>query len=140
MSSLVNFYREIEKSKRETKELKCVICKKDILDDSHFIKGKYYHNSCIENLIKQNTELKEEIEKQFKSMTAIIHHNSDLYLEESNKLIKERQQIKDNWNKLKEWMNSEMERFEDNPYTRLGMAVFSKVLDKMQEIEGGMNE
>lgn len=52
------------------------------------------HNDYVE-LQQENHQLKEELEKQFKSMSAIIHHNSDLYLEESNKLIKERQQLKD---------------------------------------------
>ena len=47
--------------------------------------------------------------------------------------------LEHNWNELKKWMNSEIERFEDNPYTRLGIAVFTKVLDKMQELEEGGN-
>lgn len=53
---------------------------------------------------------------------------------------KDFQHLESNWKELKNWMNSEMERFEDNPYTRLGIAVFTRVLDKMQELESGNNE
>ena len=68
---------------------------------------------------------------------------NDLLIElssENTKLHLENEKLKNNRNELKEWMNSEMKRFEDNPYTRLGIAVFTKVLSKMQEIEGGKNE
>ena len=43
--------------------MKCEICGKDILKDSQCINYKYYHNDCIINLIKENKELKERIDK-----------------------------------------------------------------------------
>ena len=42
--------------------MNCEICNKSILNDSQFINGKYYHNSCVENLTKENRQLKERIE------------------------------------------------------------------------------
>ena len=41
--------------------MNCEICNKSILNDSQFINGKYYHNSCVENLTKENQQLKEDI-------------------------------------------------------------------------------
>ena len=41
--------------------MNCEICNKSILNDSQFINGKYYHNSCVENLTKENRQLKEDI-------------------------------------------------------------------------------
>lgn len=38
--------------------MKCKICGKEILGDSQCINYKYYHNDCIENLEKQNNQLK----------------------------------------------------------------------------------
>ena len=76
---------------------------KSIIDLQSQLKGiqeerDYLFNKLsIENksLQSQLKAKEEEIEKQFKSMSAVIQHNSDLYLEESNKLIKERQQLKE---------------------------------------------
>lgn len=39
--------------------MKCEICGKEILRDSQCINYKYYHNDCIENLEKQNKQLKD---------------------------------------------------------------------------------
>ena len=71
---------------------------------------KYYEeNKSLQSQLKAKEE---EIEKQFKSMSAIIHHNSDLYLEESNKLIKERQQLKEVIKEAREYV--EKTQFYDN--------------------------
>lgn len=42
--------------------MNCVICDKNILDNSHYINGKYYHNECIENLPKENQTLKDKVQ------------------------------------------------------------------------------
>lgn len=46
--------------------MKCEICNKDILDNSHYIKGKYYHNDCIEHLLSNWNELKEWLQEESK--------------------------------------------------------------------------
>jgi hypothetical protein len=64
----------------------------------------------------------------------------------------EYKQLKDNWNKLKEWLEEEI-KYDENWYKPeckeyIGQKRypddtidgFNYVLDKMQEIEGGMNE
>ena len=43
--------------------MKCEICNKDILDNSQYINGKYYHNDCIEQIQQENSRLKDKIEK-----------------------------------------------------------------------------
>lgn len=54
-----------------------------------------------------------------------------VYFGDYKKLQKQNTELKDNWNKLKEWLEDE-----------LGSKYIHKydVLDKLQEIEGGMNE
>ena len=78
----------------------------------------YYFPLLVEfkELQKQNTELKEQI----------------LLLKASEPMLEfAKQTYKDNWNKLKEWLEEE-----------LGSKYIHKydVLEKLQEIEGGMNE
>lgn len=41
---------------------KCVVCNKEIKTDSQFIKDKWYHNKCIENLQEENKAIKERCE------------------------------------------------------------------------------
>ena len=53
--------------------MKCEICGKEILKDSQCINYKYYHNDCIENLEKQNKQLKDKI-------PYIIQNNSCKYI------------------------------------------------------------
>ena len=57
--------------------------------------------------------------------------------EEDCELYKNYQQLKDNWNKLKEWMQKELV---DSKSTSGYSFYLKSWLDKMQEIEGGMNE
>lgn len=40
---------------------KCAICNKEIKNDSQFVKGKWYHNDCIENL----NNIIENLDKMF---------------------------------------------------------------------------
>ena len=76
--------------------MKCEICGKEILRDSQCINYKYYHNDCIENLEKQNN------------------------------------QLKCNWNKLKEYLNYKSERaVGEDEY------VYDEIYNEMQELEQG---
>lgn len=84
--------------------MKCEICGKEILRDSQCINYKYYHNDCIENLEKQN------------------------------------KQLKDNWNKLKEWLEKELgDRINLNKDKWLTGVydAYRETIDKMQELEQG---
>jgi peptidoglycan hydrolase CwlO-like protein len=49
------------------------------------------------------------------------------------------EQKEDNWNKLKEWLEERKKYYEIIGYVNTKIA-FEIVLDKIQEIEGGMNE
>ena len=54
--------------------------------------------------------------------------------------IKYIEQLEDNWNKLKEWLE-EGKKVSSEQDNRIGYNFTTLVLDKMQEIEnGGMNE
>ena len=48
-------------------------------------------------------------------------------------------ELQDNWNKLKEWLE-EGKKVASERDNRIGYNFTTLVLDKMQEIEGGMNE
>jgi hypothetical protein len=47
--------------------------------------------------------------------------------------------LKNNWNKLKEWL-VQLQKFKGINQQGFSWGVAQEVLDKMQEIEGGMNE
>lgn len=83
--------------------MKCEICGKEILRDSQCINYKYYHNDCIENLEKQN------------------------------------KQLKDNWNKLKEYMIKEQTRIVIEN-TDEDEFVYTDLLNKIQELEQGSDK
>ena len=79
--------------------MKCEICEKEILGDSQCINYKYYHNDCIENLLQEN------------------------------------KQLKDNWNKLKEYLNYQSERaVGEDEY------VYDEIYNEMQELESSDNQ
>lgn len=49
----------------------------------------------------------------------------------------------DNWNKLKEWLEEESTEYKKDSYSSeygLVIGTMLRTLDKLQEIEGGMNE
>ena len=61
--------------------------------------------------------------------------------------IAENKQLKDNWNKLKEWLEEEIKHLEKSRYVSFNeygenkLRISKEFLFKMQEIEkGGMNE
>lgn len=77
-------------------------------------------NKLINDLQKQNTELKEQI----------------LLLKASEPMLEfAKQTYKDNWNKLKEWLEESKLKGSETAYLYYG-----RTLNKMQEIEGGMND
>lgn len=51
--------------------MKCVICNDEILGDSQFINGKWYHNKCIENQ-QQEIERLNKIIKDIKSQLTYL--------------------------------------------------------------------
>ena len=88
--------------------MKCEICNREVKDNSQFINGSYYHNSCIEQL----TVI-------YKLEQKIVAH-SEVQLE---------MQL-DKWNKLKEWVIEQEKRSWDEV-----SSTFKYVLEKMEEIE-----
>lgn len=78
----------------------------------------------IDDLRKQNKELKEQI----------------LLLKASEPMLEfAKQTYKDNWNKLKEYITKEQARIVIEN-TNEDEFIYTDLLIKMQEIEGGMNE
>ena len=73
--------------------MKCEICNKDILDNSQYINGKYYHNDCIEQIQQENPRLKDKFkdleewleamasmyEDEYKDVDASEHYKCMLY-------------------------------------------------------------
>ena len=77
----------------------------------------------ITNLQQENKQLKEELEYTI----GIVEHNR--IISEKNKEI---HQLKDNWNKLKEYINYKSERaVGEDEY------VYDEIYNEMQEIENG---
>ena len=54
--------------------------------------------------------------------------------------IAENKQLKDNWNKLKEWLEEEIQDSLNTWGEVYPRDTYKNVLEQMQEIEGGMNE
>lgn len=52
--------------------MKCEICGKEILRDSQCINYKYYHNDCLENLEKQNKQLKSYTTRKLNNLNSIL--------------------------------------------------------------------
>lgn len=87
-------------------------------------------------LQKENKQLKEELEYTI----GIVEHNR--IISEKNKEI---HQLKDNWNKLKEYIKeTKLKEFEKEygkrygkTFTQAELIVCNMILDKMQELEQG---
>lgn len=90
----------------------------------------------IDKLQQENKQLKEEL----KFTIGIVEHNR--IISEKNKKI---HQLKDNWNKLKEYIReAELKEFEKSfckryskTFTQVEIIVCNMILDKMQELEQG---
>lgn len=124
--------------------------------------GMYTENEIFEFMTEEGGFLGRSMyDAIFDKIHALITENEQLKKE--NKKIKETIQeyndageyiykLEDNWNKLKEWLEEEI-KYDENWYKPeckeyIGQKRypddtidgFNYVLDKMQEIEGGMNE
>lgn len=74
-------------------------------------------------------------------MTKVIHSEVATYQDKFDLMYqiellqKQNTELKDNWNKLKEWLEEQ----EDKAWDEVSHT-FGYVFDKIQEIDGGMNE
>lgn len=84
---------------------------------------------CINELLQENKQLQEELE----CTIGIVEHNR--IISEKNKEI---HQLKDNWSKLKEWLEKELgDRINPNKDKWLTGVydAYKETIDKMQELE-----
>lgn len=65
----------------------CKICNKEILSDSQYINGSYYHNACIEQLQQENNYLKQTHDYDLKMIDEVKGNSVELFQE--NKQLKE---------------------------------------------------
>ena len=97
----------------------------------------YNQRRYINKLEQENTELKERINtyENPEDLTLMCMYCTEKVMDEIYKL-------KDNWNKLKEWLEDEYKRCDEmgNPAVGYAMGQINRTKNKMQEIEGGMNE
>lgn len=84
-------------------------------------------------------EIFKEIANGFlgRSMYDAIFDKIHALITQNEQLQSQLEQKEDNWNKLKEWLE-EVINYEE--YDKVERDTFKKVLEKLQEIEGGMNE
>ena len=88
----------------------------------------------IENLQQENKILKENAEHNDKVVDKVNWENM--------LLKKENEKLKDNWNKLKEYLEQWKENEEycylaSSPIDRCRKDIYGEILDKMQELEQG---
>lgn len=97
-----------------------------------YINLAYDVKNHLPTLIKEFQQLK-SVNSYSKRMLYKINKDR---LEANQRLLKENQKLKDNWNKLKEWLEkTQINKVDIDEWTII------QVRDKMQEIEkGGMNE
>lgn len=120
--------------------MKCEICGKDILKDSQCINYKYYHNDCIINLIKENRQLREsnlsmqeEMARTWKKLDNLQEIEKE-HQKINGELREENEELKDNWDKLKEYIANEYFMFMPLNATTKSIMI---LLEKMQELEQG---
>ena len=121
-TSITNHKKQLEFYKQLSEQLQ---------QENEKLKADYGTKAQIERdmLQQENKILKENAENNDKVVDKVNWENM--------LLKKENKQLKDNWNKLKEWLEEENKKtFIDI----VSISVYQKILDKMQEIEGGMNE
>lgn len=82
----------------------------------------------IEQLQQENKILKENAENNDKVVDKVNWEN--LLLKKENK------QLKDNWNKLKEWLNKHYDYYMNNEDFIGGRLCFTDMKNKMQELQG----
>ena len=117
-----NYSGEIERMKK---------CIDELQQENEQLKADYGTQAQIERdmLQQENKILKENAENNDKVVDKVNWENM--------LLKKENQELKDNWSKLKEWIEEGMKNSLHIPYEC--ELDFEDVLDKMQEIEGVIN-
>lgn len=86
-------------------------------------------------LLKSNVEENKQLKKELECTIGIVEHNR--IISEKNKEI---HQLKDNWNKLKKWLEKELgDRINPNKDKWLTGVydAYRETIDKMQELEQG---
>ena len=86
-------------------------------------------------LLKSNVEENKQLKKELECTIGIVEHNR--IISEKNKEI---HQLKDNWNKLKKWLEKELgDRINPNKDKCLTGVydAYRETIDKMQELEQG---
>lgn len=87
-----------------------------------------FYKQLSEKLQQENKILKENAENNDKVVDKVNWENM--------LLKKENKQLKDNWNKLKEWVNKHYDYYMNNEDYVGGRLCFNDMKDKMQELEG----
>lgn len=87
-----------------------------------------FYKQLSEKLQQENKILKENAENNDKVVDKVNWENM--------LLKKENKQLKDNWNKLKEWVNKHYDYYMNNEDYIGGRLCFTDMKDIMQEIEG----
>lgn len=121
--------------------MKCEICGKDILKDSQCIDYKYYHNDCIINLIKENQELKKQLEE---NKHKGLYNTCLPYSTGYNKAIKEKENqqkdfikyLEDEFTKIQNDIEKEIDNNVKYFKVERRQAI-AKILQKYKEIIGG---
>ena len=121
--------------------MKCEICGKDILKDSQCINYKYYHNDCIINLIKENQELKKQLEE---NKHKGLYNTCLPYSTGYNKAIKEKENqqkdfikyLEDEFTKIQNDIEKEIDNNVKYFKVERRQAI-AKILQKYKEIIGG---
>lgn len=122
----MNILEELKLSKRQNNNKRYdYLCKQFNVVDYAIKLEKY-----TIKLQQENKILRENAENNDKVVDKVNWENQ--------LLKKENKQLKDNWNKLKEWVEEgkKISSVQDN---RIGYNFTTFILDKIQEIEGGMN-
>ena len=78
--------------------------------------------------------MKEDLKKVY--LKQMLLPKEELALQ-TMELMADKMILEENWNKLKEWLEEVIDYEE---YDKVERDTFKKTLEKMQEIEGGMNE
>lgn len=74
----------------------------------------------------------EQLQQENKKLNGAIQ-TYDILLKSN---VEENKQLKDNWNKLKEWVNKHYDYYMNNEDYVGGRLCFNDMKDKMQELEG----
>lgn len=114
-------------------------------DEEQFLKDVYHNLNCLR---QENKQLKENYERIYNENCKLReeHNITDI------SLLDENYKIKDNWNKLKEYLINDINYWkeQEKEWIKLGFIkfggeannriIFEKILNKMQELERGVSD